>query len=77
MKLKKIIEDLQQNPASHPHYTWNQHKLMRKGKLVIGKDDAFRQTILQWMHNPAQGEHSGLFATLKRVQTLFYWSSMR
>lgn len=58
-------------------YTWNQEKLYRKGRLVVGNDSSIKDTIMKWMHTSGQGGHSGIYATLKRVQTLFYWSGMK
>ena len=50
--------------------------LRRKGKLVVGPDEALRQQLLQWMHDSPFGGHSGRQATLKRLQRLFYWKGM-
>lgn len=57
VNLKKIIDDLQNDANSHPLYTWDQEKLTRRGRLVVGDNDEIKNTILQWMHNSAQGGH--------------------
>lgn len=44
---------------------------------MVGNDDAIKQVILDWMHKSGVGGHSGIHATLQRVQTLFFWSGMK
>lgn len=57
--LLKIIQELQLNPTSHPHYAWSQGQLTRKGKLVVGNNEGIKATILQWMHSSTQGDTQG------------------
>lgn len=75
--LSGIIDELQQNEQSHPQYRWEQNKLTRKGKLVVGNNSVIKNTILQWMHSSSQGGHSGITATLKRIKEVFYWPKMK
>lgn len=75
--LVKLINELQTEPSTHPQYSWCQNKLMRKGKLVIGSSPEIRKIILDWMHSSGYGGHSGIHATLKRIQTLFFWHDMK
>nr|XP_009791247.1 PREDICTED: uncharacterized protein LOC104238555 [Nicotiana sylvestris] len=57
-ELRQLIEELQ---------------LRRKGKLVVGKVPELRKEIIITWHAGPQGGHSGVEATLKRVQ--FHTSS--
>lgn len=75
--LKTIIEQLQANPTTHPHFTWYNNLMRRKRKLVVGKDQQLRKDIIALWHSTPQGYHSGIEATLKRVMTLFYWKEIR
>lgn len=34
--IRRLIQEVQQNPLSHPHYKWSDGVLLRKGKLVVG-----------------------------------------
>lgn len=74
--LQQLIRDLQQNPASHPKFTWHREELRRKGKLVIGADPALQKIILHWLHDSSLGGHSGRDVTAARVKTLFFWKGM-
>ncbi|GKC16027.1 retrotransposable element Tf2, partial [Tanacetum coccineum] len=65
------------NPSSHSRYQWTGKELRRNNKLVIGNDTTLKQKLLHWMHNSPQGGHSGISATLKRIQSLFYWPKLR
>lgn len=75
-QVQKLISELQQNSQSHPHYSWHIDTLRRKGKLVIGNDNAIKQFILQWLHDSATGGHSGRDHTAARVKARFYWKGM-
>jgi hypothetical protein len=37
--IQTLIQELQQSPASHPHYTWVNGHLNRKGKIVVGSNE--------------------------------------
>lgn len=73
----RLIQEVQMNPLSHHHYKWSDGLLLRKGKLVVGQADKVQQLILNWMHSFSQGGHSGVYTTMKRIQTLFYWPNMK
>ncbi|GJS00216.1 retrotransposon-related protein [Tanacetum coccineum] len=75
--LHKLISELQLNPSSHSRYQWTGKELKRNSKLVIGNDTTLKQKLLHWMHNSPQGGHSGIPATLKRIQSLFYRPKLR
>ncbi|KAL8147535.1 hypothetical protein AgCh_005022 [Apium graveolens] len=76
-QLSKLISELNRDPTSHPHYKWDKGILLRKGKPVVGSDTTIQNMILNWMHNSSQGGHSGIYATLKRAQNLFFWHRMK
>ncbi|GJZ81438.1 transposon ty3-I gag-pol polyprotein [Tanacetum coccineum] len=65
------------NPQSHKHYTWTNGQLRRKGKLVVGNNEALRQQLLQYFHSDPSGGHSGVQATIKRITGLCYWKKLR
>ncbi|PKA61698.1 putative mitochondrial protein [Apostasia shenzhenica] len=70
-KLQQLISDLQINPVLP--YSWKNQQLRRKGKLVVGSDSELRFHIVQMMHADATGGHSGAYATMKRIKTVFHW----
>ncbi|GJR55926.1 ty3-gypsy retrotransposon protein [Tanacetum coccineum] len=61
--------------ASAKHYSWTANQLLRKGKLVIGKDNDLRKALLRHFHSEGQGGHSGVQATLKRIVAYVYWKN--
>jgi len=63
-----ILQQKQQDSDSFPKYQLVNGQLRRKGKLVVGMDEALRSKILQWVHTSPQGGHSGRYATLKRLK---------
>lgn len=74
---QKIIQDIQKDPTTHPHFKWQQDILTRKGKLVVGSNQELRESILTWMHASPQGGHSGIEVTTKRIKALFYWPRLK
>lgn len=75
--LQQIIQEIQENEDSHPHFKWHQGQLTRKGKLVVGGCQEIKQYILDWMHSSHQGGHSGVEVTLRNIKTLFYCPKMK
>ncbi|GKE04559.1 retrotransposon protein, putative, ty1-copia subclass, partial [Tanacetum coccineum] len=57
--LQKTIEQLTQGVVIDSKYQWEGGVLKRKGKLVVGKDEQLRTTIVQHYHADAVGGHSG------------------
>jgi hypothetical protein len=53
--IQHIIKDLQQSTASHPHYTWVNDHLNRKGKVVIGNNDELQIKLIAMFHNSVMG----------------------
>lgn len=72
-----MIKEIQENAGSHNKYKWQDGQLTRKGRLVVGDNVEVRELIMSWMHSSPQGGHSGIDATVKRIQTLFYWPKLK
>ncbi|XP_019246354.1 PREDICTED: uncharacterized protein LOC109226006 [Nicotiana attenuata] len=74
-ELSSLISFLQQTPQKN--FTWINHQLRRKGKLVIGNNAALRTKLLTLWHSTPAGGHSGLDATTRKVLSYFYWKGIR
>ncbi|KAL8128454.1 hypothetical protein V2J09_017609 [Rumex salicifolius] len=74
--LKKLISDLQEDPALHPSYSYSNNELRHRNKLVVGNDPAVKTSIFQWLHDSVVGGHSGRDATLQHIKSLFFWPCM-
>ena len=60
--LQHIISALFQKSQVYPKYSWSQELLKRKGKLVVGKDESLRQSVIKLVHNsPFKGSLVGSF----------------
>lgn len=46
VELSQLIQSIEQDPASHPKYSWQSQELRRKGKLVIGNCQDLKAKIL-------------------------------
>lgn len=75
--LQALIQDIEQDAPRHTHFTWQNNQLRRKDKLVVGSDLTLRNNIIQWLHGSAQGGHSGVKTTVKKVTSLFHWPELR
>ncbi|GJS10929.1 putative mitochondrial protein [Tanacetum coccineum] len=56
-------------------FTWENGELRRKGKLVIGNNEALRLQLVKVFPTEPVGGHSGK-ASLKKLSSLFYWKGM-
>lgn len=75
--LKKIIEELQQDPDSHPSYTIENGKLHYKGRLVLSSTSVWIPKLLQEFHTTPTGGHSGIFKTHRRLAQSIFWLGMK
>lgn len=75
--MQQIITELQNEPSSHPQYSWSKGQLMKKGSLVVGNNNLVKNRILDWMHDSAQGGHSGVEITYNKIKSLFNWQGLK
>jgi hypothetical protein len=68
----KLVQELSTNPTSHPHYSWVNQILCKKGKVVVSYNVTFQTKIIALYHDSAAGGHSGTTVTAKRVASTFY-----
>ncbi|XP_042032325.1 uncharacterized protein LOC121779040 [Salvia splendens] len=76
-QIQLILQEKQQDSASHPKFSFVNGELRRKGKLVIGNDLLLKAQILSLFHESAMAGHSGVLGTYKRISALCYWPKMR
>lgn len=50
--------------------------LINLSRLVVGNDEQLKKDIISLWHDSTQGGHSGMDATIKRHQYLFYWKHL-
>ncbi|KAK4397177.1 hypothetical protein Sango_1554300 [Sesamum angolense] len=75
-RVQNIIQLKEQDPTAEPQYAWRNGVLMRKGRLLVGKDDHCRKLLLQLFHASVLGGHSVL-NTLQRMKKVVYWKGMK
>jgi len=71
-----MIAKIKDNLPSHKHFEWKREELIRNGKLVVGKDEGLKNTLLQWLHELAIGGHSGRNVTLKRLKVIMCYKGL-
>lgn len=74
-ELKNLIQELELG-QKRGLYCWQDGLLRRKGKLVVGKDQELKNKLVALMHETLAGGHSGVQATVKRLQLTFLWKGM-
>ena len=72
--LQELNVKLQVQPFKY--FTWSNDQLKWKGRLVVGHDTQLRNTIITLWHSTPQDGHSGMDATIRRIQSLIYWKSL-
>lgn len=58
------------------NYSSTKGVLYYEGKIYIGKQTQLREKIIQCCHQSPIGGHSGIKATLARIQLHFYWPQL-
>ena len=53
-------------------YSWQNGQLRRKGKLMVGIDPQLRVQLIKYFHCSAEGGHSGMDATIKRIAAVLF-----
>lgn len=51
--------------------------MKKNGRLYVGNSTDLRTRILTTLHSSAEGGHSGVAATVQRIERLFYWPGLR
>ncbi|KAJ7942659.1 Ty3/gypsy retrotransposon protein [Quillaja saponaria] len=75
--LRELVPKLQAGSIKDSKFTWQEGLLKKRGKLVVGKNPELRKDLLDLFHASSVGGHSGVQATLKRLQNVFYWKGMQ
>ena len=71
-RLKKIVAELQEDPASHPGYSYSQNTLFYGNRLVVAETSGWIPQLLQEFHASLQGGHSGFYKTYRRLAKNLY-----
>lgn len=71
--LQTIIQDLQVDPASLPHYKWVNELLNKKEKIMVGQNPDLQAKPIVVYHATIIKDHLGMIVTSKQVGSLFYW----
>ena len=66
----QLIRKAKSQIGGNGKYTWQGEQLRRKGKLMVGTDPELRLKLLRYFHNSAEGGHSGVEATTKKILQL-------
>jgi transposase InsO family protein len=66
-----ILTKLTAQAGSVPHFS------LRDGLLWVGNNPTMQQQLIHQMHSSPVGGHSGVPATVKRLQSLFAWPGLR
>lgn len=77
IEVKQIIISLLTNPQVDGEYTYCDGELKRYGRYYVGSTTDLRQRICSAIHNSAEGGHSGIAASIKRAERLFYWPTLK
>ena len=75
--LVHLLHKLKNAPDKSSKYSWEGGQLRRKGKLVVGQDEALRKELLSLFHSSPVGGHAGADATMKRLGSVCYWKGLK
>lgn len=72
-----ILAKLTNQAASVPHFSLVDGLLYYKNKLWVGNNATMQNQLITQMHSSPLDGHSGIPATVKRLQALFAWLGLR
>ena len=72
-----LLHKTKSSTSPDSKYSWQNNQLRLKGKLLVGADDQLRADLLSYFHSSAQGGHSGMAATMKRIIAVVYWKGLK
>lgn len=75
--LQEVLTKQAVDPSSVPDFTLMDGDLRRQGKLVVGITCNLREQIIHNLHGGSEGGHSGITATIKRINNLFWWPNLQ
>nr|GFB09589.1 Ty3/gypsy retrotransposon protein [Tanacetum cinerariifolium] len=73
---KKLLDRFLTQPATLPGYTFNDG-LLYFHRLFIPQLPLFRQQLLHEFHSSPIGGHSGIAATIRRLNGSFFWPNLK
>ncbi|GKV11569.1 hypothetical protein SLEP1_g22817 [Rubroshorea leprosula] len=76
-RLQQLMTMLQTKSNNDGKYSFVDHQLRRKGKLMVGNDMQLRTRLMQMIHAEAIEGHSRVLATTQRLSSLVYWKGMK
>ncbi|GKB45528.1 putative mitochondrial protein [Tanacetum coccineum] len=65
------------DPNDSSKYTWVDGQLRRKGRLVVGNDEALKQQIMTYFYKGPLGGHSGVHVTAKKLADVFFRKGLK
>lgn len=72
-----LLAKLAANAEAVPHFSLNKGLLKYKQRLWVGNNTPLQQQLIHALHSSLVGGHSGVPATLKRIQSLFVWPGLK
>lgn len=74
---QKLIAELTIDAARVQGYSLSEGDLMKEGRFYVGNSTDLKQRICSVMHSSPEGGHSGINATIKRIERTFYWPGLK
>lgn len=77
MVSKELMLSVAIDSGTNPGHHVVDGELRKDGKLYIGEGNQLRKRIIDNIHNNSEGGHSGITATTKRIEVMFFWPTIR
>jgi transposase InsO family protein len=77
VQAKTLLTKLATNATSVPHFSLVDGLIHYKDKIWVGNNQTLQQQLIAQMHSSPIGGHSGIPATVKRIQALFAWPGLK
>eukprot|EP00252_Welwitschia_mirabilis_P027402 TRINITY_DN9389_c0_g3_i1.p1 TRINITY_DN9389_c0_g3~~TRINITY_DN9389_c0_g3_i1.p1 ORF type:complete len:119 (+),score=20.12 TRINITY_DN9389_c0_g3_i1:34-357(+) len=73
---QQLVLDIQDGRSPPPTYSLDNGIVKYKNKIYVGKGGQIRVKLVKNIHGDPVGGYSGVLATYKRANSLFYWKGL-
>lgn len=74
---QQIIAKVNMKPDDDDGYSLQNGELKKSDKFYVGSFTELRWKICNTIHGSTEGGHSGIAATIKKAERIFYWPTLK
>jgi len=77
LEFQQLTKSIQDSPTAHPDHTLYNGLILFKGRIWLNSDNPSIPSLLLEHHATPLGGHLGVAKTTHRIESIFFWSSLK